>query len=255
MMNKARLLLTITFLALFWLAPLQAEDENEGVGVLLKITPKAGHDEALLKGITDYHHWVAQFDGHMKFNWWKITTGPDTGKYYAYSGDHNWADFDAEYDWEEKSNEMIAANVLPHIENMQRSMHVDMDKVSYWPEDWTGYTHLQAEAWYIKNGQFGAFNKGLKRVVDALKAGGFPHHFGFSRVASGGHGNQVDLLSPVQGWGGMSDKKPTFYDIMVEELGSEEAFNTFMAEWGETFKPGHNEMLEFMPKASDYGED
>lgn len=254
-MIRFKLFLAIAISGLFWLTPVQAEDESEGVGVLLKITPKAGHDEALLKGITDYHHWVAQFDGHMKFNWWKIVTGPDTGKYLAYSGDHNWADFDTKHDWEDQSDEVIANNVMPHVESMERTMHVDMDNMSHWPEDWTGYTHLQAEAWYIKNGHRGAFNKGLERIVNALKEGDFPGHWGFTYVASGGHGNQVDLLVPSKGWAGMSDKNPSFYEIMVKDLGSEEAFESFMVEWGETFKTGHSEMIEYLPEASDYGEE
>lgn len=254
-MHKFKLLVATACLCLAWFSAASAEEESEGVGVLLKITAKEGHDEALIKGITDYHKWIANFDGHMRFNWWKAVTGPDTGVYYAYSGNHDWADLDAEYDWEEKSNEVLQANVAPHIESMQRVVVTDMDDVSYWPEDWTGYTHIQAESWYIKNGRYGAFNKGLKRITDALKAGGFPYHFGFSRVASGGHGNEIHLLSPNQGWSGMAEKKPSFYDIMVKELGSEEAFESFMADWGDTFKVGHNEMLEYMPGASDYGDE
>ena len=42
---------------------------------------------------------------------------------------------------------------------------------------------------------------------------------------------------------------------MVEELGDDDAFQAFMTNWGETFKVGHNEMLEFMPSASDYGDE
>ena len=34
---------------------------------------------------------------------------------------------------------------------------------------------------------------------------------------------------------------------MIEELGGDEAFQTFMTDWGETFKVGHSEMLEWMP--------
>jgi len=253
---KLKTLLICTLLGLFWLAPVQAQEkENEDVSVLLHITPKAGHSEALIKGITDYHKWVANFDGHMRFTWWEILTGPHTGTYYAHSGNHNWADFDAKYDWEEQSNDVIKQNVMPHIESMSRSMSVPMEDVSHWPEDWSGYTHLQIESWYVKNGQFGKFNAGLKRIVEALKAGGFPYHFGFRRVATGGHGGQVTLISPLKGWAGMSDEEPSFYDIMTKELGSPEAFEEFMADWGSTYKVGQNHMIKYMEGASDYGDE
>jgi hypothetical protein len=254
-MNKFKLLFAAACLCLAWFNPAVAEEKSEGVGVLIKITAKDGHDKALIQGITDYHKWVANFDGHMRFNWWKAVTGPDTGVYYASSGNHDWADFDAEYDWEEKSNEVLEANVMPHIADMHRMMVVDMDDISHYPEDWSGYNFVQVESWYVRNGHYGTFNEGLKRVTAALKAGGFPGYWGFSRVASGGYGNQIDLIVPVKGWAGMAAKKPSFYDIMVEELGGDEAFQTFMTDWGETFKVGHSEMLEWMPGASDYGDE
>jgi hypothetical protein len=191
----------------------------------------------------------------MRYNWWKVLTGPNTGTYYAYSGNHNWADFDAEYDWQEKSNEVLEANVMPHVESMVRSIDVGMDDVSHWPEDWDGYTHIQVESWYVKNGHFSKFNKGLKRIVGALKEGGFPYHFGFTRTASGGYGGEINLISPSKGWAGMAEEEPSFYDIMTKELGSAEAFDEFMADWGDTFKVGRSEMLEYMPGASDYGDD
>ena len=128
-MNKFKLLFAAACLCLAWFNPAVAEEKSEGVGVLIKITAKDGHDKALIQGITDYHKWVANFDGHMRFNWWKAVTGPDTGVYYAYSGNHDWADFDADYDWEEKSNEVLEANVMPHIADMHRMMVVDMDEV------------------------------------------------------------------------------------------------------------------------------
>ena len=115
-MNKFKLLFAAACLCLAWFNPAVAEEKSEGVGVLIKITAKDGHDKALIQGITDYHKWVANFDGHMRFNWWKAVTGPDTGVYYAYSGNHDWADFDADYDWEEKSNEVLEAYIRQLIE-------------------------------------------------------------------------------------------------------------------------------------------
>jgi len=60
-------------------------------------------------------------------------------------------------------------------------------------------------------------------------------------------------VSANRGWSDMSDTDPSFYSIMSEALGGEEAFHTFMNDWSATFKTGHNQMVKLMPGASDYG--
>lgn len=253
-MTFIRSILTIALLALFMAMPLQADDhEKENIAMLALITPKAGHDEALIKAITDYHHWVANFEGHMRFNWFQIMTGPDTGKYAARSGGHSWADFDKSYDWQEKAGEVFEQNVMPHIDDMKVSYTSEMTDMSHWPEDWAGYSHFYIQEWYVHNGKGRQFRDGLKRIVDTLKAGGFPVHFGFHSTESGGYGNQVTFVSPKKGWADMSEKSPSFVEIMTKEFGDQEAFSTFMSEWSATFKSGRNYHVKRLPEASDYG--
>jgi hypothetical protein len=255
MTYKIKLLVLTTLLSLITIVPVQAaEEENDGIAQIVLITPKAGQEEALVKAITDYHHWVADKQGHWTYTWYEILTGPDTGKYIARSGNHNWSDFDVEYDWQEEANQMFVANVAPLIENVQTTITENMDDFGHWPEDFSGYTHFQVQQWYVKNGRYGQFRKGLKKIVDTLKAANFPNHFGFVSVESGGYGGQISLVSPKKGWSDMVDKDPSFFDIMTKELGGEEEFGKFMSEWGDTFKSGRNHMVKYMPGASDYGD-
>jgi hypothetical protein len=255
MINKTRLVVLILLLSLISFVPAQAaEDENEGIAQVVLITPKAGHEQSLVDAITDYHHWIASKAGHSKYQWYEILTGPDTGKYIARSGNHNWSDFDAEHDWDEEAGLQFVTNVAPHIDGIQRSITRNMDDLSNWPEDMTGYTHYQVEQWYVQNGQNGAFRRGLKKIVDTLKAGNFPNYWGFVSVESGGHGNQISLVSANKGWSDMTESDPSFFDLMSKELGGEEEFGKFMSQWGATFKMGKNQMVRFMPKASDYGD-
>ncbi|MEE8496298.1 MAG: hypothetical protein V3S21_07450 [Xanthomonadales bacterium] len=256
MTHKIKLLVPTMLLSLIAIVPVQAaEEENDGIAQVILITPKAGQEEALVKAITDYHHWVADKQGHSTYNWYEILTGPDTGKYIARSGGHNWSDFDAEYDWQEEAGQLFKTNVAPHIESAQRTVTKDMDDFSHWPENFEGYTHFQVEDWYVKGGQYGNFRKGLKKITDALKSANFGSYFGFSSVESGGRGNKITLVSPKKGWSGMKSSDPSFLDIMTKTLGGEEEFNNFMSEWGATFKIGHNRMVRFMPGASDYNND
>jgi hypothetical protein len=255
MKNRIKLIILSILLGIFWLMPVQAQEaqENDGVASVVTITPKAGHEKELIEAITDYHHYVAKHDGHFEYNWYEIETGPDTGKYIAHSGGHNWSDYDAEYDWQKEAGENFAANVAPHIESTTRVITVDMDEFSHWPENFEGYTHYNVENWYVKNGQYGKFRAGLKKIHEILTAGNYAGYYGFNSAASGGYGNQIHLVSANKGWSGMADKDPSFFDMMTEALGGPEEFQAFMSDWAVTFKTGHSQMVSLMPEASDYG--
>jgi hypothetical protein len=252
MKRSMKLAVILALTSLFWLMPAQAQD-NDGIATTVIITPKAGQADDLVKAITEYHHYVAQFDGHFEYTWYEILTGPNTGKYAARSGGHNWSDFDAVHDWQDQADEMFAQNVAPHIDNAKNMMTEEMSDYMNWPDSFDGYTHFNLENWYIRGGQRGAFQKGLKQIVDTLKEGGYPGYFGFYSVASGGHGGQVQLVSGHKGWSDMTDKSPSFMDLMGKKLGGEEQVQAFLVEWGATFKSGDNWTVRLMPEASDYG--
>ena len=40
---------------------------------------------------------------------------------------------------------------------------------------------------------------------------------------------------------------------MSGTLGVSDECDTFMSDWGSTYKSGRNQMVRFMPEASDYG--
>jgi len=253
MIDTIKLIGLTLVVSLFLIMPAHAEDEeNDGIAELFLITPKAGHEQALVEAVTDYHHWVADKEGHFEYSWYEILTGPDTGKYIARSGEHNWSDFDAEHDWQEEAGQMFQANVAPHIDGLQRSINSAMDDFSYWPENFEGYTHFAVENWYVKGGQYGNFRKGLKKITDTLKSANYGSYFAFVSLESGGRGNEITLISPKKGWSGMKGPDPAFLEIMTEALGGQEEFNNFMSEWGATFKVGQNRMVRYMPGASDY---
>jgi hypothetical protein len=137
---------------------------------------------------------------------------------------------------------------------MERMMTTAMDEVSHWPESMEGYTHFHVEHWHVKGGMYGKFRRHLKKIVDTLKASDYPGYFAFYDVTSGGRGGEISLVTPNKGWAGMSEKSPSFFDIMSKELGGEEALDAFMAEFGSTFVTGQNMMLRYMPEASNYGD-
>jgi len=251
-----RIMTCLLLATALWLNTALAQDEqNEGVARVVLITPKAGQSQALLKAITDYHKWIAQFEGHHRYQWYEVLTGPDTGKYIARTGNHDWADFDASYDWQSQADENFGNNVMPLVEDIDIWFTTEMRDLSHWPDDMAGYTHFQVESWYVKSGQYGAFRRGLKKIVDTLKAGNFPGHWGVMSVTSGGYGNEMQLVMANRGWADMAEPDPSFFEVMSTALGGPEAFDAFMSDWGATFKSGPTRMVKYLPEASDYGED
>ena len=256
MSTTSRIVTCLLLAAATWLNTALAQDDaNDGVARLVLITPKEGQNQALLQAITDYHKWIAQFEGHHRYQWYEVLTGPDTGKYIARSGNHDWADFDASPAWQAQADERFGKNVAPLVADTDIWMTTEMRDLSHWPESMEGYTHYQVETWYVKSGQYGAFRRGLKQIVDTLKAGNFGGHWGIFSVASGGYGNQIELVMPNRGWAGMVEQDPSFFDVMSKALGGPESFDSFMSEWGATYKAGPTRMVRYLPEASDYGSD
>lgn len=247
--------LAVMITAICFALPVQAQDEDGGTAAdLVLITPNPGEGAALEAAIREYHLWVADKPGAFRYNWYAIETGPNTGKYAARSGNHNWSDFDQEYDWEEEAGAKFEELVAPHIHSLERTLTEEMEEFAYWPEDWTGYTHFQLENWYVKGGHYGAFREGLTTIHAALSEAGYSGHFGFHSVVSGGKGNQVTLVLPMKGHAGFGEKDPSFTSIVSEALGGMEAFGEFMGNWSSTYKVGESWLVRRLPEASDYGD-
>ena len=246
----------VLLLSLCWVVPLQAQDEeNDGAAELVMIEANPGEGPALEAAIRDYHHWIADKPGAFRYTWYVIETGPNTGKYIARSGNHNWAEFDEENDWDDEANEKFVADVAPHIASFQRSLTEEMQEFAYWPDDFSGYTHFEVTNWYIKGGQYGKFRVGLETIHKALTDGDYEQHYGFHSTTSGGHGNQVALVLPMKGYADFADNDPSFFDLVSEALGGPEAFQEFMSGFGSTYKAGDSFLVRLLPEASSYGDE
>ncbi len=231
----------------------QAQQQDDGLAWLVLITAKDGQAKALEKAITGYHHYMADKKGAMRYQWYSITTGPDTGKYVARTGNHSWADFDATHDWDEAAAAKFASDVQPYIKDVDFRITRTDGELGIWPDSLDGYQYFLITDWFIKNGSIGAFNSGLKKIDGILKKASWPNYYAFIRTVSGGHSNQITLVSPRKSFADMEPKDPSFLDAMGNSMGEEEA-RTFLAEFGQTYKSGRNYMLKYRPKLSDYGD-
>jgi len=256
MRNEIRNSLLSLLLLTIWITPVIAQDteENEGVAIVVLMTPKDGQAKALGEAITNYHHYMADKEGSLRFSWFSVLSGPDTGSFIARSGNHDWADFDGAYDWQEDADEKFANEVTPHMQDSVIRYTVSEQDWGIWPESLDGYTLFSVTEWHVQPGKINAFRNALTRVDGILKEGGFPNHYSFSRVASGGNGYTLMLASPRKNFADMSPKDPSFFSIMSQAMGGDEAATQFLAEWGSTYATGQNMLVKFEPELSDYGQ-
>ena len=251
-----RIMLVVAALALLvGMSSAVAQDtEKKGnIAQVVMITPKEGQGKALEAAITEYHKFMGTKPGSLRWQWYSVETGEDTGKYLVRTGDHEWADFDAKHDWDEESAAKFASLVMPKIENAQRMFTRTDDELGIWPESMEGYTLFSVTHWYPKPGQRGAFFDDLTKIDKTLKANGFPMPYAVIHNVSGGEGNMVALVVPYKNYADMEPKKPSFMDVMTKVMGEDEA-KAFRDHWGSTFKTGKNFLLRYLPEASDYGD-
>ena len=255
-MHFKKILIMITALAMIsFMSVAIAEDEekNDGLARVVLITAKDGQNKALEEAITKYHHYMAGHEGSWRYQWFSIETGPNTGKYMARSGDHNWSDFDAEHDWDKEAGAKFTSMVAPLIESSVITITRDDDEMGIWPDSMDGYRYFAVTHWDVKPGQNAAFKKGLKKIDGLLKASDWPNYYAFTYPVSGGSGNQVTLVTPRKSFADMAPKEPSFMDVMKKSMSEEDA-NAFLAEWGSTYSSGDNFLLRHLPEQSDYGQ-
>jgi hypothetical protein len=255
-MQLKKPMLVLFAMALMFVMPhaiADSHEKNDRLAQVYLITAKEGHSKDLEEAITKYHHYMADKEGAWRYSWFSIMTGPNAGKYIAHSGGHNWADFDAEFDWEEEAGEKFVSDVMPYIDDMMPWISQTDDEVGIWPESMEGYKYISVTEWHIMPGKGREFNEGLKKVDAILKEGDWPSYYSFSYAVSGGHGSSVTLVSPRKSFADMAPKEPAFMDILNKAMGEEEA-QAFMSGWGKTFKSGQNQLLKWEPKLSDYGD-
>jgi hypothetical protein len=255
-MQFKKILITLTSLVLINFmsqAVAQDEEETDGLANVVHITAKEGHEKALEDGITAYHHYMADKPGAWRYQWYSITTGPDSGSYLARSGNHDYADFDATNDWDDAAGAKFASDVAPHIASAIATITRTDDELGIWPESMADYSLFSVTQWHIEQGKGRQFNEGLKKIDATLKAGNWANFYAFVRPVSGGNGNAVTLVSPRKNFADMAPKDPNFRAVMNEAMGEDET-SEFLAEWSMTYEPGQNMLLRYRAELSDYGD-
>ena len=240
MMKKLSALFFQTLLALCLISAfslLQAQEETDNIAVVWSISAVDGKDAEFEAAVKGFHEFMADKEGHWGWQWYSVLTGPDTGKYLARSGNHNWEDMDAEHDYDDEVTAYFGENVAPFVESATRSITEGEDEVIHWPESMDEYNFFQVTDWQIKQGQGDAFYLGLQKIHAALQEGGWGGYYAFAYNATGGRSGSMILVTPYKNWADMKQEAPGFLSVVNEVLGEEEA-EAILDAFNETYRAG-----------------
>ena len=217
------------------------------VAEVWSLTPKAGMSEKFEAALASHAAWRRENKDPWRWDVYVQVNGTDVGTYYARSGNHRWADFDAYQAFGEKASKHWNATVAPYVDKVQNSLSEAMPDISNLPADATDYRLFMIQSYDIKQGRAVQFRQAVKAIGDILKEVHWPYHWGFSERVSGGALPGAVLVLPSKNWAGMAEPDPNLFATVAAKSGEAKATDMFNA-FSDTIASSHAYILERLPQ-------
>lgn len=184
--------------------------------------PKAGHEAQFEAAVKTHLAWRKQAREGWTWEAYQPIVGTDLTKFVYRSGEHHWADFDAQQAWTvaNKASEAFNRDVAPHVERYEHTIDESDYAVSHWVES-PDYRYFWVQSHKLAPGGSGAIREATAAIHKALQAGGWTSSYAISREI-GGSGDFL-LVFPHKSYASMEDPKPGFMEVLAKGAGSMEA--------------------------------
>jgi hypothetical protein len=234
-------------------APIAAQTaptEKPGpVASLWILWPKAGHEMQFEAAAKEHAAWRKQAGEGWVWESYQPVVGRDLSYYVYRSGEHHWADLDANEAWGMKSKvqEAFQKTMGPHVERFEHYIAVDDQEHSHWvpAED---YKYFQVIEYSLNGGAEGAVAEAIDTVHKGLMAGGWTHSYAISRT-TGGEG-ALTLVFPYRSYAEMEEPKPGIMEVLAKGTGSAEAGMAAMQKFDGGMKSSNTTLYLFRPELS-----
>lgn len=241
-MRKLAVLTGLASLLLPWIA--LAQEAPGLVGRVTTWTPKRGMERQFEDGVKKHN----DFHKKQKDTWtigvWEILAGPNTGRYYRGSFEHQWSDFDAEEKMGPADDADSAVNVNPFLEAGTTSFYVRLKDVSREPED-DKPALLSSLVWFdVRIGETDEFMELLRRFHEAIGKTKWPVQYGWYQLVSGGEIPSYVLVLPRKSWADFKPASKPFDEMLQEAFGKQEA-KMLLDRLVKTLRAERSEILRF----------
>lgn len=222
----------VTLLSPLLFVPAQGQD----LTMVWEFTPKAealASFEAALKAHSEFRQ-----ENGDPWSWGigQVVVGGNVGTYYALSGPHEWADFDAygNSDFAKLADAHWAATVAPLVEKTTNWISRALPELSRLPEEEGEYLLFDVTAFHLKPDGEMAANEAVGKVRQAMIDADAPIYWSAASPTIGAEGPTLSIMGMAENWAGFADPDPGMEEVLVEAYGEEgamEIFNQFASSY------------------------
>jgi hypothetical protein len=227
----------------------QPAEKPGAVADLWVMWPKDGHEAQFLEAAKSHLAWRKQ--AGEKFAYWAFqpVVGDDLEHFVWRSGEHHWADLDANREWAMKNGaiERFERDVMPHVERISHYLSEDDLDNSHWTES-EDYRLFQVESYVLRPGAYNEMVEALKKVKKAAVDGKWSRSWAVSWNI-GGDG-AMDVVFPYRSYAEMQTPDPSFMKVLAQSLGSEEAAMATMKQLSGSFERSTTSIYMVRPDLS-----
>jgi hypothetical protein len=219
-----QLLLVAVAMSLVALAPPAAAQDENVVGMMIHVKPKAGMKDKWEEGTKKHMAFHREKDDSWQWFVWEIVSGENAGDFVVGTFEHKWADFDnMPLDRaEDLANRKM--NSGPYTESANIKYIADMPKHSVPPADGTPPGKLVSLVTVnAKPDKADAYMNAVRKISDAITKTGSDTKYYFSRAVTGGRQPSFIVFLPNKGWAGMAPSGTPFPKMLEEAYGNTEA--------------------------------
>lgn len=244
-----RSLLTLAPLLAFGALPAVSHAQGD-LARLYEMTPKQGMGAQFQAALAAHAKWRQQNKDPWAWQVYEAVNGDKLGTFYARSGNHQWADFDA-YDagFGPKSSTHFGETVGPLLAEVTGSITTTDTINARWPEDQTGYVLFQVITYHLKPDKVQQFTQTVNKFHRAIVQTNRPVHYAFVSTVNGGMGPTVALVLPYKDWAGMAPPPKSMAQMMTEVYGEKEAQKAF-ADFSDCYRYAESAVLRLRPDLS-----
>jgi hypothetical protein len=196
--------------------------------------PKDGHAAEFENAAKAHLAWRKQAGETYTWTAYQPIVGDDLTHYVYRSGEHQWADLDANAAWEAKANaqQQYEKDMGPHVARVEHYFtEADLDH-SLWHEG-KQYRYLQVEQFQIKPGGYAKLIDSLNKIQKAAVDGKWPNSYAIAWTTGGTGG--MTVVFPYESYAAMQEPDPPFMKVLATSLGSEDAAKAAMQQLNESF--------------------